>query len=236
MTENKYNMAVTTTVDGKGCIACSWDERDLESEGIDLEDGEKIPAMSYEREVVFNLITAVLSDMVKRDEGLFLSVVKNLKEKKGIDVYKEKEKLWDEISAINYRDPKYFVIDDNFDPYHIVDVILGKRVEKEALTEEEKGIAEALSEGGSNVPKLYETTPSDSPYKDAILCAAVALTDIVMTADDSFSVNSEAFNENGEVAEGFAIEFAYKDKTPHFRFHNAETNYKCFYAPLDEFE
>lgn len=224
MTENKYNMAVMTTVDGEGCLACSWDERDLEGEEIDLEDGEKIPAMSYEREVVFNLITAVLSDMVKRDEGLFLSVVENLKKKKGIDVYKEKEKLWDEISAINYKDPKYFVVDDDFNPYHVVDVILGKRkkVEKENLPDD--------------VPGLYDIVPSDSPYKDAILCAAVALTDIVMTADDSFSVNSEAFNENGEVDEGFAIEFAYKDKTPHFRFHNAETNYKCFYAPMDEFE
>ena len=62
-----------------------------------------------------------------------------------------------------------------------------------------------------------------------------------MTTEDSFLVNSEAFNENGEVSEGFAIEFAYiefayKDKTPHFRFHNAETNYKCFYAPMDEFK
>ena len=93
--------------------------------------------------------------MVKRDEELFLSVVKNLKEKKGIDVYKEKEKLWDEISAINYRDPKYFVIDDNFDPYHIVDAILGKRVEKEALTEKEKEFTEVLAEGDSNVPGLY---------------------------------------------------------------------------------
>lgn len=200
------------------------DERDLESEKIDLEDGEKIPAMSYEKEVVFNLITAVLSDMVKRDEGLFLSVVENLKEKKNIDIYKEKEKLWKEISAINYKDPKYFVVDENFSPYHVVDVILGKRkkVEKENLPDD--------------APGLYDIIPSDSPYKDAILCAAVALTDIVMTADDSFSVNSEAFNENGEVAEGFAIEFAYKDKTPHFRFHNAETNYKCFYAPMDEFK
>lgn len=224
MTENKFDMAVITAVDGEGCLACSWDERDLESEEIDLEDGEKIPAMSYEKEVVFNLITAVLSDMVKRDEGLFLSVVENLKEKKNIDIYKEKEKLWKEISAINYKDPKYFVVDENFSPYHVVDVILGKRkkVEKENLPDD--------------APGLYDTIPSDSPYKDAILCAAVALTDIVMTADDSFSVNSEAFNENGEVAEGFAIEFAYKDKTPHFRFHNAETNYKCFYAPMDEFK
>lgn len=224
MTENKFDMAVITTVDGEGCLACSWDERDLESEEIDLEDGEKIPAMSYEKEVVFNLITAVLSDMVKRDEGLFLSVVENLKEQKGIDIYQEKEKLWDEISAINYKDPKYFVVDDDFNPYHVVDVILGerKKVEKENLPDD--------------APGLYDIIPSDSPYKDAILCAAVALTDIVMTADDSFSVNSEAFNENGEVAEGFAIEFAYKDKTPHFRFHNAETNYKCFYAPMDEFE
>lgn len=224
MTENKYNMAVITAVDGEGCLACSWDERDLESEEIDLEDGEKIPAMLYEKEVVFNLITAVLSDMVKRDEGLFLSVVENLKEKKNIDIYKEKEKLWKEISAINYKDPKYFVVDENFSPYHVVDVILGKRkkVEKENLPDD--------------APGLYDIIPSDSPYKDAILCAAVALTDIVMTADDSFSVNSEAFNENGEVAEGFAIEFAYKDKTPHFRFHNAETNYKCFYAPMDEFK
>lgn len=224
MTENKYNMAVMTTVDGEGCLACSWDERDLEGEEIDLEDGEKIPAMSYEREAVFNLITAILSDMVKRDEKLFLSVVKNLKEKKDIDVYEEKEKLWNEISIINYRDPKYFVVDSDFSPYHVVDVILGKRkkVEKENLPDD--------------APGLYDIVPSDSPYKDAILCAAVALTDIVMTADDSFSVNSEAFNENGEVAEGFAIEFAYKDKTPHFRFHNAETNYKCFYAPMDEFE
>lgn len=57
-----------------------------------------------------------------------------------------------------------------------------------------------------------------------------------MTINDSFLVNNEAFNENGEVAEGFAIEFAYKDKTPHFRFHSIETNYKCFYAPMDEFE
>ena len=236
MTENKFDMAVITTVDGEGCIACSWDERDLESEEIDLEDGEKIPAMSYEREVVFNLITAVLSDMVKRDEGLFLSVVENLKEKKNIDIYKEKEKLWEEISAINYKDPKYFVVDDDFNPYDIVDAILGKRVEKETLTEKEKGFAEGLAEGNSDVPNLYEVTPSDSPYKDAILCAAVALTDIVMRADDSFSVNSEAFNENGEVYEDFAIEFAYKDKTPHFRFHNAETNYKCFYAPMNEFE
>ena len=217
-------MAVITAVDGEGCLACSWDERDLESEEIDLEDGEKIPAMSYEKEVVFNLITAVLSDMVKRDEGLFLSVVENLKEKKNIDIYKEKEKLWKEISAINYKDPKYFVVDENFSPYHVVDVILGKRkkVEKENLPDD--------------APGLYDIVPSDSPYKDAILCAAVALTDIVMTADDSFSVNSEAFNENGEVVEGFAIEFAYKDKTPHFRFHNAETNYKCFYAPMDEFK
>lgn len=217
MTENKFDMAVITAVDGEGCLACSWDERDLES-------GEKIPAMSYEKEVVFNLITAVLSDMVKRDEGLFLSVVENLKEKKNIDIYKEKEKLWKEISAINYKDPKYFVVDENFSPYHVVDVILGKRkkVEKENLPDD--------------VPGLYDIVPSDSPYKDAILCAAVALTDIVMTADDSFSVNSEAFNENGEVVEGFAIEFAYKDKTPHFRFHNAETNYKCFYAPMDEFK
>ena len=217
-------MAVITAVDGEGCLACSWDERDLESEEIDLEDGEKIPAMLYEKEVVFNLITAVLSDMVKRDEGLFLSVVENLKEKKNIDIYKEKEKLWKEISAINYKDPKYFVVDENFSPYHVVDVILGKRkkVEKENLPDD--------------APGLYDIIPSDSPYKDAILCAAVALTDIVMTADDSFSVNSEAFNENGEVAEGFAIEFAYKDKTPHFRFHNAETNYKCFYAPMDEFK
>ena len=224
MTENKFDMAVITAVDGEGCLACSWDERDLESEEIDLEDGEKIPAMSYEKEVVFNLITAVLSDMVKRDEGLFLSVVENLKEKKNIDIYKEKEKLWKEISAINYKDPKYFVVDDDFNPYHVVDVILGerKKVEKENLPDD--------------APGLYDIIPSDSPYKDAILCAAVALTDIVMTADDSFSVNSEAFNENGEVAEGFAIEFAYKDKTPHFRFHNAETNYKCFYAPMDEFK
>jgi hypothetical protein len=224
MTENKFDMAVITAVDGEGCLACSWDERDLESEEIDLEDGEKIPAMSYEKEVVFNLITAVLSDMVKRDEGLFLSVVENLKEKKNIDIYKEKEKLWKEISAINYKDPKYFVVDENFSPYHVVDVILGKRkkVEKENLPDD--------------APGLYDIVPSDSPYKDAILCAAVALTDIVMTADDSFSVNSEAFNENGEVVEGFAIEFAYKDKTPHFRFHNAETNYKCFYAPMDEFK
>lgn len=224
MTENKFDMAVITTVDGEGCLACSWDERDLESEEIDLEDGEKIPAMSYEREVVFNLITAVLSDMVKRDEGLFLSVVENLKEKKNIDIYKEKEKLWEEISAINYKDPKYFVVDENFSPYHVVDVILGKRkkVEKENLPDD--------------APGLYDIIPSDSPYKDAILCAAVALTDIVMTTEDSFLVNSEAFNENGEVSEGFAIEFAYKDKTPHFRFHNAETNYKCFYAPMDEFK
>lgn len=224
MTENKFDMAVITAVDGEGCLACSWDERDLESEEIDLEDGEKIPAMSYEKEVVFNLITAVLSDMVKRDEGLFLSVVENLKEKKNIDIYKEKEKLWKEISAINYKDPKYFVVDENFSPYHVVDVILGKRkkVEKENLPDD--------------APGLYDIVPSDLPYKDAILCAAVALTDIVMTADDSFSVNSEAFNENGEVVEGFAIEFAYKDKTPHFRFHNAETNYKCFYAPMDEFK
>ena len=224
MTENKFDMAVITAVDGEGCLACSWDERDLESEEIDLEDGEKIPAMLYEKEVVFNLITAVLSDMVKRDEGLFLSVVENLKEKKNIDIYKEKEKLWKEISAINYKDPKYFVVDENFSPYHVVDVILGKRkkVEKENLPDD--------------APGLYDIVPSDSPYKDAILCAAVALTDIVMTADDSFSVNSEAFNENGEVVEGFAIEFAYKDKTPHFRFHNAETNYKCFYAPMDEFK
>ena len=224
MTENKFDMAVITAVDGEGCLACSWDERDLESEEIDLEDGEKIPAMSYEKEVVFNLITAVLSDMVKRDEGLFLSVVENLKEKKNIDIYKEKEKLWKEISAINYKDPKYFVVDENFSPYHVVDVILGKRkkVEKENLPDD--------------APGLYDIIPSDSPYKDAILCAAVALTDIVMTADGSFSVNSEAFNENGEVSEGFAIEFAYKDKTPHFRFHNAETNYKCFYAPMDEFK
>lgn len=224
MTENKFDMAVITAVDGEGCLACSWDERDLESEEIDLEDGEKIPAMSYEKEVVFNLITAVLSDMVKRDEGLFLSVVENLKEKKNIDIYKEKEKLWEEISAINYKDPKYFVVDENFSPYHVVDVILGKRkkVEKENLPDD--------------APGLYDIVPSDSPYKDAILCAAVALTDIVMTADDSFSVNSEVFNENGEVSEGFAIEFAYKDKTPHFRFHNAETNYKCFYAPMDEFK
>lgn len=224
MTENKFDMAVITAVDGEGCLACSWDERDLESEEIDLEDGEKIPAMSYEKEVVFNLITAVLSDMVKRDEGLFLSVVENLKEKKNIDIYKEKEKLWKEISAINYKDPKYFVVDENFSPYHVVDVILGKRkkVEKENLPDD--------------APGLYDIVPSDSPYKDATLCAAVALTDIVMTADDSFSVNSEAFNENGEVVEGFAIEFAYKDKTPHFRFHNAETNYKCFYAPMDEFK
>lgn len=224
MTENKFDMAVITAVDGEGCLACSWDERDLESEEIDLEDGEKIPAMLYEKEVVFNLITAVLSDMVKRDEGLFLSVVENLKEKKNIDIYKEKEKLWKEISAINYKDPKYFVVDENFSPYHVVDVILGKRkkVEKENLPDD--------------APGLYDIIPSDSPYKDAILCAAVALTDIVMTADDSFSVNSEAFNENGEVVEGFAIEFAYKDKTPHFRFHNAETNYKCFYAPMDEFK
>ena len=224
MTENKYNMAVITAVDGEGCLACSWDERDLESEEIDLEDGEKIPAMSYEKEVVFNLITAVLSDMVKRDERLFLSVVENLKEQKGIDVYKEKEKLWDEISAINYKDPKYFVVDENFSPYHVVDVILGKRkkVEKENLPDD--------------APGLYDIIPSDSPYKDAILCAAVALTDIVMTTEDSFLVNSEAFNENGEVSEGFAIEFAYKDKTPHFRFHNAETNYQCFYATMDEFK
>lgn len=224
MTENKFDMAVITAVDGEGCLACSWDERDIESEEIDLEDGEKIPAMSYEKEVVFNLITAVLSDMVKRDEGLFLSVVENLKEKKNIDIYKEKEKLWKEISAINYKDPKYFVVDENFSPYHVVDVILGKRkkVEKENLPDD--------------APGLYDIVPSDSPYKDAILCAAVALTDIVMTADDSFSVNSEAFNENGEVVEGFAIEFAYKDKTPHLRFHNAETNYKCFYAPMDEFK
>lgn len=224
MTENKFDMAVITAVDGEGCLACSWDERDLESEEIDLEDGEKIPAMSYEKEVVFNLITAVLSDMVKRDERLFLSVVENLKEKKNIDIYKEKEKLWEEISAINYKDPKYFVVDENFSPYHVVDVILGKRkkVEKENLPDD--------------APGLYDIIPSDSPYKDAILCAAVALTDIVMTADDSFLVNSEAFNENGEVSEGFAIEFAYKDKTPHFRFHNAETNYKCFYAPMDEFK
>lgn len=224
MTENKFDMAVITAVDGEGCLACSWDERDLESEEIDLEDGEKIPAMSYEKEVVFNLITAVLSDMVKRDEGLFLSVVENLKEQKGIDIYQEKEKLWDEISTINYKDPKYFVVDDDFNPYHVVDVILGerKKVEKENLPDD--------------APGLYDIIPSDSPYKDAILCAAVALTDIVMTADDSFSVNSEAFNENGEVSEGFAIEFAYKDKTPHFRFHNAETNYKCFYAPMDEFK
>lgn len=224
MTENKFDMAVITAVDGEGCLACSWDERDLESEEIDLEDGEKIPAMSYEREVVFNLITAVLSDMVKRDEGLFLSVVENLKEQKGIDIYQEKKKLWDEISAISYKDPKYFVVDENFSPYHIVDVILGKRkkVEKENLPDD--------------APGLYDIIPSDSPYKDAILCAAVALTDIVMTTEDSFLVNSEAFNENGEVSEGFAIEFAYKDKTPHFRFHNAETNYKCFYAPMDEFK
>mgnify|MGYP007044213941 FL=1 len=224
MTENKFNMAVITAVDGEGCLACSWDERDLESEEIDLEDGEKIPAMSYEKEVVFNLITAVLSDMVKRDEGLFLSVVENLKEQKGIDIYQEKEKLWDEISAINYKDPKYFVVDDDFNPYHVVDVILGerKKVEKENLPDD--------------APGLYDIIPSDSPYKDAILCAAVALTDIVMTTEDSFLVNSEAFNENGEVSEGFAIEFAYKDKTPHFRFHNAETNYKCFYAPMDEFK
>jgi hypothetical protein len=224
MTENKFDMAVITAVDGEGCLACSWDERDLESEEIDLEDGEKIPAMSYEKEVVFNLITAVLSDMVKRDEGLFLSVVENLKEQKGIDIYQEKEKLWDEISAINYKDPKYFVVDDDFNPYHVVDVILGerKKVEKENLPDD--------------APGLYDIIPSDSPYKDAILCAAVALTDIVMTTEDSFLVNSEAFNENGEVSEGFAIEFAYKDKTPHFRFHNAETNYKCFYAPMDEFK
>ena len=224
MTENRFDMAVITTVDGEGCLACSWDERDLESEEINLEDGEKIPAMSYEKEVVFNLITAVLSDMVKRDERLFLSVVENLKEQKGIDVYKEKEKLWDEISAINYKDPKYFVVDENFSPYHVVDVILGKRkkVEKENLPDD--------------APGLYDIIPSESPYTDAILCAAVALTDIVLTADDSFSVNSEAFNENDEVVEGFAIEFAYKDKTPHFRFHNAETNYKCFYAPMDEFK
>ena len=224
MTENKFDMAVITAVDGEGCLACSWDERDLESEEIDLEDGEKIPAMLYEKEVVFNLITAVLSDMVKRDEGLFLSVVENLKEQKGIDIYQEKEKLWDEISTINYKDPKYFVVDDDFNPYHVVDVILGerKKVEKENLPDD--------------APGLYDIIPSDSPYKDAILCAAVALTDIVMTADDSFSVNSEAFNENDEVVEGFAIEFAYKDKTPHFRFHNAETNYKCFYAPMDEFK
>lgn len=224
MAENRFDMAVITTVDGEGCLACSWDERDLESEEIDLEDGEKIPAMSYEKEVVFNLITAVLSDMVKRDEGLFLSVVENLKEQKGIDIYQEKEKLWDEISAINYKDPKYFVVDDDFNPYHVVDVILGerKKVEKENLPDD--------------APGLYDIIPSDSPYKDAILCAAVALTDIVMTTEDSFLVNSEAFNENGEVSEGFAIEFAYKDKTPHFRFHNAETNYKCFYAPMDEFK
>ena len=224
MTENKFDMAVITAVDGEGCLACSWDERDLESEEIDLEDGEKIPAMSYEKEVVFNLITAVLSDMVKRDEGLFLSVVENLKEKKNIDIYKEKEKLWKEISAINYKDPKYFVVDENFSPYHVVDVILGKRkkVEKENLPDD--------------APGLYDIIPSDSPYKDAILCAAVALTDIVMTTEDSFLVNSEAFNENGEVSEGFAIEFAYKDKIPHFRFHNAEPNYKCFYAPMDEFK
>lgn len=224
MAENRFDMAVITTVDGEGCLACSWDERDLESEEINLEDGEKIPAMSYEKEVVFNLITAVLSDMVKRDEGLFLSVVENLKEQKGIDIYQEKEKLWDEISAINYKDPKYFVVDENFSPYHVVDVILGKRkkVEKENLPDD--------------APGLYDIIPSDSPYKDAILCAAVALTDIVMTTEDSFLVNSEAFNENGEVSEGFAIEFAYKDKTPHFRFHNAETNYKCFYAPMDEFK
>lgn len=224
MTKNKFDMAVITAVDGEGCLACSWDERDLESEEIDFEDGEKIPAMSYEKEVVFNLITAVLSDMVKRDEGLFLSVVENLKEQKGIDIYQEKEKLWDEISAINYKDPKYFVVDDDFNPYHVVDVILGerKKVEKENLPDD--------------APGLYDIIPSDSPYKDAILCAAVALTDIVMTTEDSFLVNSEAFNENGEVAEGFAIEFAYKDKTPHFRFHNAETNYKCFYAPMDEFK
>lgn len=224
MTENKFDMAVITAVDGEGCLACSWDERDLESEEIDLEDGEKIPAMSYEKEVVFNLITAVLSDMVKRDEGLFLSVVENLKEQKGIDIYQEKEKLWDEISAINYKDPKYFVVDDDFNPYHVVDVILGerKKVEKENLPDD--------------APGLYDIIPSDSPYKDAILCASVALTDIVMTTEDSFLVNSEAFNENGEVSEGFAIEFAYKDKTPHFRFHNAETNYKCFYAPMDEFK
>ena len=224
MTENKFDMAVITAVDGEGCLACSWDERDLEIEEIDLEDGEKIPAMSYEKEVVFNLITAVLSDMVKRDEGLFLSVVENLKEQKGIDIYQEKEKLWDEISAINYKDPKYFVVDDDFNPYHVVDVILGerKKVEKENLPDD--------------APGLYDIIPSDSPYKDAILCAAVALTDIVMTTEDSFLVNSEAFNENGEVPEGFAIEFAYKDKTPHFRFHNAETNYKCFYAPMDEFK
>ena len=224
MTENKFDMAVITTVDGEGCLACSWDERDLESEEIDLEDGEKIPAMSYEKEVVFNLITAVLSDMVKRDEGLFLSVVENLKEQKNIDIYKEKEKLWKEISAINYKDPKYFVVDENFSPYHVVDVILGKRkkVEKENLPDD--------------APGLYDIIPSDSPYKDAILCAAGALTDIVMTTEDSFLVNSEAFNENGEVSEGFAIEFAYKDKAPHFRFHNAETNYKCFYAPMDEFK
>lgn len=191
MTENKFDMAVITAVDGEGCLACSWDERDLESEEIDLEDGEKIPAMSYEKEVVFNLITAVLSDMVKRDEGLFLSVVENLKEKKNIDIYKEKEKLWKEISAINYKDPKYFVVDENFSPYHVVDVILGKRkkVEKENLPDD--------------APGLYDIIPSDSPYKDAILCAAVALTDIVMTADDSFSVNSEAFNENDEVVEAF---------------------------------
>ena len=224
MTENKFDMAVITAVDGEGCLACSWDERDLESEEIDLEDGEKIPAMSYEKEVVFNLITAVLSDMVKRDEELFLSVVENLKEQKGIDIYQEKEKLWDEISAINYKDPKYFVVDDDFNPYHVVDVILGerKKVEKENLPDD--------------APGLYDIVPSDSPYKDAILCAAVVLTDIVMTTEDSFLVNSEAFNENGEVSEGFAIEFAYKDKTPHFRFHNAETNYKCFYAPMDEFK
>lgn len=183
-----------------------------------------VKVVLHEKEVVFNLITAVLSDMVKRDEGLFLSVVENLKEQKNIDIYKEKEKLWKEISAINYKDPKYFVVDENFSPYHVVDVILGKRkkVEKENLPDD--------------APGLYDIIPSDSPYKDAILCAAVALTDIVMTTEDSFLVNSEAFNENGEVSEGFAIEFAYKDKTPHFRFHNAETNYKCFYAPMDEFK
>ena len=144
MTENKFDMAVMTTVNGKGCIACSWDERDLESEEINLEDGEKIPAMSYEKEVVFNLITAVLSDMVRQDEELFLSVVENLKEKKGVDIYKEKEKLWDEILAINDRDPKYFVVDDDYNPYHVVDVILGKskKVEKENLPEDAPGLYE----------------------------------------------------------------------------------------------
>ena len=29
MTENKFDMAVITAVDGEGCLACSWDERDL---------------------------------------------------------------------------------------------------------------------------------------------------------------------------------------------------------------